>query len=442
MSLSTGFRSRDLSSEKENTCLSSAMGDYLSIKIPWKCWFGNELFNLTFPSNWDVKNISMNDAKPISDEEIRTKILNPSSSQRLKELVKGKSKPVIVIDDLHRPTESYRIIPIILKEMTDAGIETEQIDVLVSLGAHRPMSREDLEKKIGKDMVNTLKVYNHNPYENLTLIGESSLGGSLYLNRFLVESDMKIIVGSVIPHPYAGFGGGAKLILPGLAGIDTIEQNHKLAYAGKSGTIGIVEGNERRDEMENTAKMVGIDFSVNTVSNSKGQTAGIFAGRLTESYCEAVKYAQKVYATNVPYNLDVGVFNAFPKDNGVVQSFSALNVWSTHNENKQVVKPGGTIVICSSSPDGVGYHGLTDKGMRLHMRRDKHGSFKHILFNRKIIFFSPTLIRKDIQDFLPETTLLCRKWSLVVEELKKTYPTKIEVGVFPSGPLQIDKHVF
>jgi hypothetical protein len=76
------------------------------------------------------------------------------------------------------------------------------------------------------------------------------------------------------------------------------------------------------------------------------------------------------------------------------------------------------------------------------MRRDKHGSFKHILFNRKIIFFSPTLIRKDIQDFLPETTLLCRKWSLVVEELKKTYPTKIEVGVFPSGPLQIDKHVF
>ena len=251
---------------------------------------------------------------------------------------------------------------------------------------------------------------------------------------------MKIIVGSVIPHPYAGFGGGAKLILPGLAGIDTIEQNHKLAYAGKSGTIGIVEGNARRAEMENAASMVGIDFSVNTISNPKGQTAGVFAGGLIESHREAVKYAQKVYATDVQYNLDVGVFNAFPKDNGIIQSFNALNVWSTRDKNKQIVKPGGTIIICSSCPDGVGYHGLTDRGMRLYVRRDKHGSFKHILADRKFIFFSPTLIPRDLHDFLPKTALLFRKWSHVIEELKKTYPTKIDVGVFPCGPLQIDKH--
>jgi nickel-dependent lactate racemase len=440
MSLAIGFGSDDLSAEKEPQPFSSNTHNYLNIKVPWKCWYGNELFNLTFPTNWNVENISMNDANPISDETIRSKILNPISSLQLKELVKGKSRPVIVIDDIHRPTESYRIIPILLREMIGAGIETDQIDVLVSLGAHRPMSREDLEKKIGKDMVNTLKVYNHNPYENLKLMGKTSLGAPLYLNRFLVESDIKIIVGSVIPHPYAGFGGGAKLVLPGLAGIDTIEQNHKPAYEGKSGNIGVVEGNARRDEMENAASMVGIDFVVNTVCNSEGKTAGVFAGGLMDSHRAAVKFAQQVYATDVKYNLDVGIFNAFPKDNGIIQSFNSLNVWSTRSKNKQVVKPDGTIIICSSCPDGVGYHGLADRGMRLHIRRDKHGFFKHILTGRKIIFFSPTLMPRDLHDFLPNTALLYRKWSFVIQELKKAYPQKIDVGVFPCGPLQIDKY--
>jgi|TARA_B100001971_G_scaffold88241_1_gene81525 nickel-dependent lactate racemase len=441
MSLALRFGSGDLSTEKETPPFPSTTHNYLTIKIPWKCWYGNEMFNLTFPTNWNIKNISMNDADPISDETIRSKILNPISSLQLNKLVKGKSKPVIVIDDIHRPTESYRIIPILLREMMDAGIETDQIDVLVSLGMHRPMSGEELKKKIGKDMVNTLKVYNHNPYENLQLVGKTSLGRPLYLNRFLVESDFKIIVGSVIPHPYSGFGGGAKLVLPGLAGIDTIEQNHKPAYKGEPGTIGVEEGNKRRAEMENAARMVGIDFAVNTVCTSEGKTSGIFAGGLAESYHEAVKYAQQVYATDVQYNLDVGIFNAFPKDNGVVQSFNALNVWSTRNKNKQVVKLGGTIIICSSCPDGVGYHGLTDRGMRLYIRRDKHGSFKHIFTDRNIIFFSPTLIPRDIHDFLPKTTILYRKWSLLIEELKNRYPQKIDVGVFPCGPLQINNQV-
>ncbi|MCL5319217.1 MAG: lactate racemase domain-containing protein, partial [Thaumarchaeota archaeon] len=333
-----------------------------------------------------------------------------------------------------------RILPVLLEELEAAGIRTEEIDVLVSLGAHRPMSRSELVKKIGEKMVDTLKVYNHNPYENLTLVGKTSFGTPLYLNRMLVESDLKIIVGSVIPHPYAGFGGGAKLVLPGLAGMDTLELNHKPAYASMSGTIGRVEGNQRRAEIEEAAEMVRIDFAVNSISNSEGRTAGIFAGGLAESYREAVRYAQKVYATDVPYNLDVAVFNAFPKDDGVIQSFNSLNVWSSRSSDRQIVKQGGTVVIASSCPDGVGYHGLTDKGMRLYVKRDKHGSFKDIINGRRIIFFSPNLIPRDIHDFLPETTLLCRQWKEVKEELERTVQWDASAGVFPCGPLQIDRN--
>ncbi|MFQ6134318.1 MAG: nickel-dependent lactate racemase [Nitrososphaerales archaeon] len=420
---------------------SEAEGKDVMVEVPWRCWYGNERFRLIFPGGWAVKIVSMNDAEPISDEDIRERVLNPLSSPRLRELAKGKARPVVVIDDLHRPTESYRILPILLEELKSAGVREKQIDVLVSLGAHRPMSREELVKKIGKDMVNRLKVYNHNPYENLKFIGKTSWGTPLHLNRLLAESDLKILVGSVIPHPYAGFGGGAKLVLPGLAGMGAIELNHKPAYGSPSGDIGRVEGNDRRAEIEEAADMVGIDFSVNTISNSEGKTAGVFAGRLSEAYREAVRYAQKVYATDVPYNLDVGVFNAFPKDNGVIQSFNALNVWSTRSKGKQVVRPGGTIVISSSCPDGAGYHGLADRGMRLYVRRDRHGSFKDIIADRNIIFFSPTLIPRDIHDFFPETTLLFRRWPQVIEELKKIHGQHIEVGVFPCSPLQIDRSV-
>jgi len=423
---------------KQKISHNNVKSDNLIVHVPWKSWYGNEIFDLSFPSNWNVKIANMTDAISVDNETIKTNILNPISSPRLKDLAKGKIRPVIIIDDLSRPTESFRIIPIILNEILDAGIKLAQIDLLVSLGAHRPMSREELVKKLGEEIVNSIKIYNHNPYENLTLIGETSNGVPLYLNRFLVESDMKIIIGSVLPHPYAGFGGGAKLVLPGLAGIDSIEQNHKPSYQGISGKIGHIEGNSRRAEIENAATLVGIDFAVNTICNSKGKTAGIYAGNLSESYSDAVKFAKKVYSTNVPYNLDVGVFNAFPKDNGLIQSFNALNIWSTRDKDKQIVKPNGTIIICSSCPDGVGYHGLTDKGMRLYVMRDKHGSFKEIFSDRKIIFFSPTLISRDIHDFFPKSVLLFRNWNQVIEELKKTYTSKIDVGVFPCGPIQID----
>ncbi len=414
----------------------------VSVEVPWKRWFGDEKMLLTFPSGWNVKRIKMADAETISDEEIRGCILLPRASPSLRELARGKKRPVIVIDDLNRPTETHRILPVLLEELEAAGIRAEEVDVLVSLGAHRPMSRSELVKKIGERMVDTLKVYNHNPYENLAIVGKTSFGTQLYLNRMLVESDLKILVGSIIPHPYAGFGGGAKLVLPGLAGMDTIELNHKPAYANISGAIGRVEGNQRRAEIEEAAKMVGIDFAVNSISNSEGRTAGIFAGGLTESYRDAVQYAQKVYATDVPYNLDVAVFNAFPKDDGIIQSFNSLNVWSSRSSDRQIVKPGGTIVIASSCPEGVGFHGLTDKGMRLYVRRDKHGSFKEIIIGRRIIFFSPNLIPRDIHDFLPETTLLCRQWREVEEELKRTVRRDASAGVFPCGPLQIDRSVF
>jgi nickel-dependent lactate racemase len=383
----------------------------------------------------------MLDAETISDNEIRDAIRNPISTNLLKDLAKGKKKPIIIIDDLHRPTETYRILPYLLDDLKQAGIEPEEIDVLVSLGAHRPMSGEELKKKMGKKMMNILKVYNHNPYENLKSLGETSKGTPISVNRFLIDSDFKILVGSVIPHPYAGFGGGAKMILPGLSGIETIAANHRPVYGNPAGTIGRVDGNERREEIEEAADMVGIDFLINTISNSEGRTSGIFAGSLKDSYYTAVQFAQKVYSTNVPYDLDIGVFNAFPKDNGVIQSFNSLNVWSTNDRDRQVVKPGGTIVIISNCPDGVGYHGLTDKGMKLYVRRDRHGSFKEKLKGRHIIFFSPNLIPRDIHDFLPESSSLCRSWSEVIMELTTRYSKKADVAVFPCAPLQIDKSI-
>ena len=412
-----------------------------SVQLFWKSCYGNEKLILGFPQKWNVKVMPMKDALTTSDGEMREKILKPIGSSRLRDLAIGKRKVAVAIDDLDRPTETYRILPFVIDELISGGVKKDDIYIIVSLGSHRPLTRIDLIKKVGEGIVKTIKIYNHNPYENLKYLGRTSWGTPLYINQFFMEADLRIGVGMLSPHPYAGFSGGGKIVLPGLAGMDTMELNHKPANAALSGEIGRVEENTRRAEIDEAAKIAGLDFIVNTVCNSEGKSGGVFAGEPTKAFVEAVKYAKKVYETNVVYNLDIGVFNAFPKDTHMLLAMNALNVWSTRDPDKEIVRNGGVIVIVSACSEGAGYHGLGDKGMRMYIRKDKHGSFKQLLKGRKIIFFSPNLINADIYDHYPRNVLLCNEWWEVINELKKDFGKGTSAGVFPCAALQMDKNL-
>lgn len=409
------------------------------VAIPWGCWRGNKSLPLTFPNNWKINLASMADGPDLTQAEIRKAFQNPIGQESIRKLAEGKKTAAIAVDDLTRPTQAHRFLPFIVEELNDGGIKDEDIKIIMALGCHRPLMKADQEKKLGKKMANRFPVYNHHPFENLANVGTTSRGTPVRINRYFVEADVKIGVGFITPHPIAAFGGGGKIVIPGLGSIDTIEKNHTPAFMGKIGSTGFSQGydlntNDLRLDMEEGARMAGLNMIVNSVGTSDGKTAGVFVGDLVQAHRAAVELASKIYVTEGPTDMDIGIFNAFPEDTELVQAQKALNVW-TGNMGRRLVREGGKVVIATASSDGLGFHSLADRGMRLYNRVDRRKTIAEILRGRKVIVFSPNCSRSDLLERYPESVMIRNTWKEVMDELKDGSASQ-SVAVYPNGSLQ------
>lgn len=409
-------------------------------RVPWGAWYANTELELTFPDDWDVRLAAMADAPDVGDEAIRQAFESPIGTPTIRELARGKRTVVVTADDLTRPTQAYRFIPVIVRQLEEAGVRHADVTFVLSFGAHRPMTRDDLIKKLGAWVVDGFRVYNHHPYENLVRLGTTSRGTPLFINRTYYEADLKICNSFITPHPIAGFGGGAKAVLPGVAGIETLQANHTPALIGKIGGIGFIEGNEHRADLEEAARIAGLDVSVNAVGTARGGTAGVFVGDFVGAHRAAVALARRVYATRIPEGpLDVGVFNAYPKDNEFIQSSNAFNVWS--NREADLVRPGGTIVLTTAGSEGRGFHSLADTNMRLDTPAHARGPAARMFQGRRLVVFCPSVSAADVYDRYPAATVFCRKWQEVVDTLGMHHGAGTRVAVFPCGTLQLDEQV-
>jgi len=409
------------------------------VAIPWGCWRGNKSLPLTFPNNWKINLASMADGPDLTQAEIRKAFQNPIGQESIRKLAEGKKTAAIAVDDMTRPTQAHRFLPFIVEELNQAGIKDEDIKIIMALGCHRPLMKADQEKKLGKKMANRFPVYNHHPFENLANVGTTSRGTPVKINRYFVEADVKVGIGFITPHPIAAFGGGGKIVIPGLGSIDTIEKNHTPAFMGKIGSTGFSQGwdlntNELRLDMEEGARMAGLNMIVNSVGTSDGKTAGVFVGDLVQAHRAAVELASKVYVTEGPTDMDIGIFNAFPEDTELVQAQKALNVW-TGNMGRRLVREGGKVVIATASSDGLGFHSLADRGMRLYNRVDRRKTIAEILRGRKVIVFSPNCSRSDLLERYPESVMIRNTWKEVMAELKDGSASQ-SVAIFPNGSLQ------
>lgn len=402
----------------------------------WRAWYGPERLEMSFPPHWDVRTYAMSDAPRLGDDAIRKAIREPVGTSTLQELARGKRTAVIACDDISRPADAARIIPHIAGELNAAGILNERILILVALGGHRQMHRLDLLRKFGPWVVDSFRIYNHTPFYNLVPHGSSQRGTPIFVNRFYDEADVKIGVGSIVTHPQAGFGGGGKIVLPGLASAETVFKNHTPTLAGDGGCLIDVEDNQNRADIEDVALATGLDFIVNQVSNQAGEAAGIFAGHPVGAHRAAISYAHDVYATPCPDStLDVAIVNAFPMDTDIMQAEKALNVFRPGLEN--LVARDGSIVIVANCPEGRGFHHFGDYMLPLWQTIEKNAHTNDVIGNRQLLVFSPNLHQWDVDDFYPAGTVHCSSWGDVISALSGESVAKKTVGIFPAGVLQI-----
>jgi len=410
----------------------------MKVKIPWKMWYGNKNLELTFPDAWKVHVTCMKDAADIGKEGIEKSLSFPCATQDIKELARGKKKVAIAVDDLTRPTPAYRLLPPLLNKLMEAGVRKENITIIIAVGAHRPLTRKNLIKKVGRKVVNEIPIYNHCPYENLEYLGQTLRGTPIYVNKTFFEADLKIGVGFIMPHALAGFGGGAKIVVPGLAGIQTLEYNHRPAFSGITGKILNVKSNQMRSEIEEIAQKIGLDLVVNVVGTSRGGIAGVFVGDMVKAHRTGVKFARNVYSTkSVLSHVDIVVLNAYPCD---TEFSTCLKTFNLIREEKNIlVKKKATIVVATASPEGAGFHSLIDKGARLHKTADQIPRINKFLQEKRLFVFCPTITFSQVYDRFPKQTFLFRNWSDLIVELSKIYKHKnsVEVAIFPWAPLQI-----
>ncbi len=281
---------------------------------------------------------------------------NPIAARPLKEMVRPEDRICIVFSDITRATPNERIIPWLLAELEQGGARRENITLLNGLGTHRPNTRAELEKLLTPSVVANYRVVNHEPTnpEALARRGVTRAGNEILLNRHLVQADVRIITGFIEPHFFAGFSGGPKGIMPGVAGQRTVERNHGAAMIGNPhATWGITFGNPLWEEILEVAQTVNQRlFLVNVTLNETRQITRVFAGDLVEAHragCAFVKQTA-MQPVDAPFEVVVTTNSGYPLDMNLYQAVKGMSAAA------RIVRPGGAILIATecSDPQGQG----------------------------------------------------------------------------------------
>jgi len=283
-------------------------------------------------------------------EEFKKPLEKPINSRLLRVLAKGVNKVVIIVSDSTRGVPTSKIIPIILKELQIAGINFKQIVIVIALGVHRPATSREIEEIIGKDYSNKIKIINHDPYdkEELVFLGKTSFGTPIEVNKTVYHADLRINIGKVEPHEFAGFSGGRKSVLPGISSEKTIKENHRPEMILKSGSRpGCLADNPVHKDMVEAAKMLDIHFSINFVLNSGGCTVGLFAGNIFDAHQRAVEFTKSFCQVKIEEKPDIVVTTpGFPLNIDFYQSIKPLI------SLESIMAENGIMVLYSLCPDG------------------------------------------------------------------------------------------
>jgi lactate racemase len=310
---------------------------------------------------------------------LRQALRNPIASRPLRDIVSPGDSVALVFSDRTRPMPSDRVLPVILAELEH--IPRERITLINALGTHRPNTPGELESMLSRRVVENYRVVQHRPKDRASMVylGKSSFGNEVWVNKDFMQARIKILTGFIEPHFFAGFSGGPKSVLLGVAAFESILKNHSASMIDSPyATWGVTEANPIHQEMSEIASLVKPDFIVNVTLNKNRNITGVFAGNWKEAHAEGCAFARKWVMRPVekPYDLVVTTNSGFPLDMNLYQAVKGMSAAA------RIVKDGGTIIIAAECSDGV----------------PRHGSFRELLRARK----SPRELLEMIQN-MPET---------------------------------------
>jgi nickel-dependent lactate racemase len=403
-----------------------------TVTVPDLLWYGNQPAQLGFPDRWEVNVLEPPGfKKPALDAEgISRAFANPIGSPTLVELARDAREVAIVYDDITRPTPVKVVLPWVLGALEEAGIPDANIRFIPALGMHGAMTNIDHRKKLGDEVVERYPIYNHNPYENCEYLGDSPSGVPVYINREFLFCDLRIGIGCITPHVHVGFGGGGKIILPGISGVQTIKAFHREVALRGPETMGLgkTEGNVMYAEIADVVKMSGLRVKIDALINDRGEISDLFVGEPLAEYAAGMEAAREHYATAPSPGMDIVVANAYAKYNemAICMLMSMLSVNFAR----------GVIVFVVNSPEGQVCHYLIrsfgkEYGGEYYMRM---GSPPEGL---KIIICSRYPDKTMCDLFAPaECVAMTRDWDEALTLLEEEFPAEARVAVIPDGTMQ------
>ncbi|HEX3721612.1 MAG TPA: nickel-dependent lactate racemase [Nitrolancea sp.] len=282
---------------------------------------------------------------------VRAALEQPIESARLREIARDKQSATIVINDVTRPCPTQLLVEELLVDLADAGLTDDQISLLVATGNHRPNSAEELCEMLGAELVARLRVVNHDGTDpdQLVLLGQTPGGVPLEVNRLVVDTDLTILTGIVTPHQTAGFSGGRKSIMPGVASEFALRTHHSPPIRSLEPVMGVMENNVFHAESLAAARMVGVDFIINVVKNQQGGIVAVVAGDLDAAHRAGVAICDAAWRVQLRERADISIVSpgGYPKDIDLHQAQKAVSA------AEQITRRGGPIILVAKCRVGT-----------------------------------------------------------------------------------------
>lgn len=282
------------------------------------------------------------------EAEVKRAILNPIGTGRLKDMVKAGQKVVIITSDLTRPMPSSKVIPLVLEELAEGGIHDRDITVIFALGSHRPHTEDEKKYMAGEEVYSRVRCIDSDP-DNTVHLGTTKAGTPVDIFKTVVEADIRVCLGNIEFHWFAGYSGGAKAIMPGVSTRSAIQMNHRFLIRDEA-RAGDMDSNPVRLDIEEVISFISINFIVNVVLDEKKNIIKAVAGHHVKAHREGCKFLDSFYKVKIKEKADIVILSAggFPKDLNMYQAQKALD------NARHAVRQGGIVIWVARAQEGLG----------------------------------------------------------------------------------------